>query len=872
MKRWFSRAPLLPLTAAFAGGIAVTDIAAWPAVDALRASLGCAVAAALAAAIGRTRLATALLLAALVALGAARAVIHPPPPEHVASRVPIASAADTLATVEGRLADEPIRWAPDRTRLLLDVDAVVEGDVRRPATGRVQVTAYGETVPLGHGQRIEAELRLHRPVGFRNPGAFDYPEHLRREGILVVASARGDRIRPLTPDAPPWPVRVKRWAVTAMGEHLPPSSAALLAGLVLGDRTGIPREMDEAFRRAGVYHVLAVSGFNVALLAASVFAVLALAGLPRRPTAITAALVLVAFALVVGAQPSVLRATIMGLALLVGILIDRESQLMNALALAGFAVLAWRPGDLWEPSFALSFAATAGIVHLAAPVAEGLVGAGCPRALGQALAVSLGAQAAVTPVMLAHFNQLSLAGVAVNLVVVPLSAAGTSLGLLALALAPASDVAAGAVFNFLWLVLVALRAIVWLAAKLPWAMIHLPAPGWPEALAWYAALALVPFLALHRGIRAAAGALALVAVALSVWPWIAPGDGRLRVVFLDVGQGDAAYVEVPGGPRLLVDAGPGGPRRFDVGERVVAPFLWNRPVGRLDVVAVSHSDPDHSGGVSAVMRGFRVGEIWENGRWEPGSEDALRAVTGAGIPRRMLAAGQRIAIGSAQLTVLNPGRAPGDPAREPTGDPTRENDASLVLRLDWNDVSFLFTGDVSWRAETDIVEGALPLRADVLKVAHHGSRFGSSAPFLDAAGPRVAVVSAGARNPFRHPTPEALARLRAAGARVYRTDRDGAVIVESDGRTLWVTRWARGITDRYELATDSRADAARAGELPRSETPRPPGSPEAVMGRAGSGREPTMSRTRARTEPAGAPALPAQGEAPVRAPSRPGSS
>ncbi len=810
-----ARAPLMPLAAAFAAGIAVAPWSPWPAAHALGAAAALLALAALLAALGRQRIGTALLLAAVAALGEARATIHPPDETHVAS---LLGPRGAKTVVEGRLAEEPIRWAPDRARIVLDLDALVEGADRRPATGRIQATIYGESPAIGQGQRIEAEIRLHPPSGFRNPGGFDYPEHLRREGILLIGSGRGDRIRPLTPDTPPWSVRVKRWAVATIGAHLPEGSAALLAGLVLGDRTGIPREVDEGFRRAGVYHVLAVSGFNVALLAASVFAVLALAGLPRRPTAVVAGLVLLGFALVVGGQPSVLRATIMGLALLVGILLDRESQLMNALALAGLIVLAWRPGDLREPGFALSFVATAGIVHLGPPLAERLAAQGCPRWFGQAAAVSLGAQVAVTPVMLAHFNQLSLAGVAANLLVVPLAAAGTSLGLLALGVALVSEVAAAAVFNFVWLVMAALRGVVWAAARIPGAMVHLPAPAWPEIGAWYAALALAPFAASHRAVRVGVAGLAAVALGLSLWPWVRPEDGRLRVVFLDVGQGDAAYVEVPGGPRVLVDGGPGGPRRFDVGERVVAPFLWNRPLGRLDVVAVSHSDPDHSGGIAAVMRGVRVGEVWENGRWEPGSEDALRAIARAGVPRRALTSGQRVALGDARFTVLNPERA-GERAAS-------ENDASLVLRLDWKGVSFLFTGDISGRAERNLLAGALPLGALVVKVAHHGSRFSSTAPFLDAARPRVAVVSAGARNPFHHPRPETLLRLRDAGAHVYRTDRDGAVIVETDGRTLWVTRWAPGVTDRFDLSapgTDESSPDAAPPEVERFRTrwPRP---------------------------------------------------
>jgi len=285
------------------------------------------------------------------------------------------------------------------------------------------------------------------------------------------------------------------------------------------------------------------------------------------------------------------------------------------------------------------------------------------------------------------------------------------------------------------------------------------------------------------------GVLLAIVVSLSAWKGPAPTERRLRVTFLDVGQGDAALIELPDGPRLLVDGGPGGARRFDVGERVLAPFLWNRPLARLDVVALSHWDIDHSGGLAAVLTRFRVGEFWESGRAPAGAPDTVAALARARVPRRALEAGQRVRLGSAVLTVLGPGPGP----------PLAANDDSLVLRLDWRGLSLLLTGDLGPRGEALLLERAGPLRAATLKVAHHGSRSSSGAALLDAVRPRLAVISVGARNPFRHPSPEVLARLEAAGARVYRTDRDGAVIVESDGREVRVTAWARGTTDVFHL-------------------------------------------------------------------------
>src|SRR6266508_1544652 len=330
-------APLLPLSAALALGIVA---AGWTAAAPgwLLAAGGLLLAVgACAAALGRDSAATAGLLALAVTLGALRGATERLPADHIAR-----AELPPIVKMEGRLAEEPVRWAPDRTRLILDVDGFFDGADRRPASGRLQVTLYGETAAVGEGQRVSAELRLSRPRGFRNPGAFDYRAFLRREGILLVGSGRAESLVPLTADEPPWPVRIKRWAVAAIGAHVPETSAALLAGLILGEKTGLPREADEAFRRAGVYHILAVSGFNVALLASSVFFVLSTFGVPRRATAVAAALALVGFALAV------------------------------------IVLLAWRPGDLAEPGFQLSFAATAGIIYITPHVTAWLSARGWP--------------------------------------------------------------------------------------------------------------------------------------------------------------------------------------------------------------------------------------------------------------------------------------------------------------------------------------------------------------------------------------------------------------------------------------------------------------------------------------------------------------
>jgi competence protein ComEC len=328
-------------------------------------------------------------------------------------------------------------------------------------------------------------------------------------------------------------------------------------------------------------------------------------------------------------------------------------------------------------------------------------------------------------------------------------------------------------------------------------MLHLPAPHWTTSVAFYAALGLLPFIMRHWIVKAGSCLLLVWVGAVSLWPWVKPAEGVLRVFYLDVGQGDAAFIELPDGRRLLVDGGAGGGPRFDVGERVVAPFLWNRAIYGLDVVAMSHSDPDHAGGLATVLRQFKVKEFWESGARNGESAELLSIVQRRGVVRRELRRGERVRLGPVLATILHP---PGELLRgSPRGPASDENNNSLVLRLQWGALSLLFTGDLEQEGEASLLESSLPMRHLVLKVGHHGSRFSTTERFLAASEPAVAVISAGARNPFRHPAPEVLHRLGAAKIRTFRTDRDGAVILESDGRTLTLTRWASQETEKIDV-------------------------------------------------------------------------
>ena len=765
-------APLLPIAIAFAAG-AWLGLLIVPPTWVLAVAIGGG-ALLLAAARGPSRAAASVGVIVLCILaGWARVALPDPFPA-------LRGVTAGPAILDGLVGGVP---EVEGARMRLPLVLRHAGDPPGSAAGVLPLSIYGPRPPLGAGDHVRVTGEVRRREPFRNPGG---PSGAEPRTPRYFFTARGDAVSRL-PDAPvPWWLRTRLWIHGAIEAHLPPVSGALLEGLLIGERRQLPPTLLADFRRAGVYHVLAISGFNVALVAGSVFLILRLARVPASVAAVLALATLGAFAAVVGGQPSVIRATIMGGLFLAAGLLGRESRVWNSLAVALLALLALDPGSLAEPGLQLSFAATAGLLHLSPWIREALP-AWCPGPIRSALAVSAGAQLGVTPVTLLHFGQLSPLGVFANLVVVPLAGLLTTGGVLTLAVAVVHEPLAHLLFQSLWLLLVTLRWTVRAVAALPGADVYVPPPPALAMAAGGLALALAPW-ARGRMARVAVAALTLGAVG-GTMAGLRP-DGLVRLLVLDVGQGEAILVRAPDGQALLVDTGGGGPGRGDRGERIVVPALRRLGLRRLTALALTHGAPERAGGLAGLLEGIPVDEAWI----AAGSEDAewLAPLAARGVARRVLVRGDRLWLGPLLVTVLHP------PAPARDGGPWRAE--PLLLRIEWGLFAAILTGGAGAAAETAAARAGLPLNATLLKVGGHGSRRGSTPEYLAAVGPRLAAILVGARNPFGHPAPEVLGRLAADGATVYRTDLDGAIDVRSDGARVWVRAWGRpGPADEFLL-------------------------------------------------------------------------
>lgn len=756
-----SRAPLqapalLPAAAALAGVALARALALPPPVGvaALLVPLG----AALGGGLG-TRAVVPFALGLLAALTGGSG-------PRLADFVPGAPVAAT-----GTICSHPQRFLEGSTSVTLCAELVRRGARVAPGEVRLRLDLPPGLAPPPLGARVHARGTLRRSAGHDNADRSPPGRWSLRVKAAPFLEVRGTPPPPLV-----WVAELRRrldraWAPGPAASFDPATSLA--RALVLGDAQALPRPWQAALRRTGLAHLIAVSGFNVALVAGA--ALLASAALPRPLALANGVAAASGYLALVGPEPSLVRATAMAGAAAAALLLRRAPTPLHALAWVAGGMALLEPGVVDRIGFRLSVAATGGLLALAPRLLAAFPER--PRALSQALAVSLGAQIGATPFAVEAFGRLPLAAPLLNLALVPAAAVGLVAGLLAGAFEVAGLPAGARLLR----PALALAALPFEAlARLP------PSPLWSLAVPANLVAGLALAAALWGAIACRRFREGLLFVLLLVG-WSAhgsPGASELELAMLDVGQGEALLLR-GGGASLLIDGG--GARGRDLAALVLAPALERRGVRRLDAVVLSHGDLDHCGGLLDLVGWIAIDAIWQPEGLAPNPcvEQLARAA-----PVTRLRAGDQLEIGGFAIEALHP----------PAGRVGAGNSVSLVLAARAGGRRLLLTGDLDGAGERQIVARLDRRdRYDLLKVAHHGSGSSTQSELLDRIRPRLALISAGPGNAYGHPSAATLERLAARGIPTLRTQRDGEISI----------RWRAGSPLRIALPGSPRRHLER---------------------------------------------------------------
>ncbi len=759
-------------------------------------------------------------------------------------------------TLEGWLVRAPENQAGGRTYLYIDVqNGMFSTSATMPATGLVRVTALGRgAFRIGDKLRFSGKIRFPRDDG--DEDEFDYQAWLMRQGItatVVAAPSRSGSPPSITVighregfAAAALQAARERIAKFIDATLRYPENAEMRA-LIIGDRGGIDERLRQPFALTGMAHLLIISGLHLGFVASATFflarlvvgavPVLMALGYANKIGAAAAVGAVSAYASIAGGHISTIRALVMVLAFALAILIDRSRELLASLALAALIICFAIPGSTADIGFQLSFASVGVILlgmrrfsawwrwHYANPLSvrteRSRVTSAVEWVCGY-FAVSFWAMVGTAPLTAFHFNQFSLVGLVANAVVVPVMGFGAVVcGLLA------------AACSFIYLPLASRILIV--AAKLAatgtalarwfvtwpfaWARTFTPTPmemviAYGFILLWLSApLAGTDVLrAMRKGrfarqlpgatgqerhghhsllVRRWRGGVAAVltaALVLDAGWWVHQRflNSELRVTFLSVGEGDAAVVRFPGARVMVIDGGGAFRGSFDPGERIVAAYLWSHKIMHLDFVALSHPDRDHFGGLIFIVRNFKPAQFWTGGATSADASygELLEAVKASGARQWLCDSASRpMTITGVSVQCVGPLHGVSE---------LKHNNSSMVLRITYGRESFLFAGDVEAKGEHELVASSADLRATILKVPHHGSHTSSTADFIEAVHPQIAVISLGYLNRFHFPAPEIVQRYNDDGIQVLRTDDDGAVSVIAGRNTFHLTTVRHG--------------------------------------------------------------------------------
>ncbi|MDF2633364.1 MAG: internalization-related competence protein ComEC/Rec2 [Pelosinus sp.] len=646
------------------------------------------------------------------------------------------------------------------------------------------------------GDKIKVTGEVIALHGYNNPGQYDSVAAANLQGIRGRMSVQGNAISLIEENRSSWKQTMEAWRekiIENIAKVMPQSHKAILVGMLFGGYGGIPREVVSDFATTGIVHILSVSGSHIALVAGVITALgkglLGRLAFANRLIPLAAALFVILYAIFCGLTPPVLRSLIMGLIGLGAICLEREKDGAVALCLSLLGMLIYQPTLIYDLSFQLSFSSTAGLVFLHTKTIKLLNF--IPLWLARPLAVTIAAQVGVLPFIAWYFNSFSLSSFVANLIIVPIIEGIVILGLFG----AFSGLVIGLIGNLCLvmcslMISLVLQLTEWLAA-VPAAKLYVPSVGLVGGALYYVLLSWMygyrpkNVLSFRETVRkwpqksvASVFVLVLCIIIYIVYP--AP----LSVHFIDVGQGDAALIITPHGRAILVDTGGtiGEATDFDVGYRVLLPYLRHYGILNIDYLFLTHGHQDHAGGAAGIAQEVPIKNIVLSR--EDDSQAVVNLLHATPDSIRIAAyEGQKIEIDGIVIKILH--------ADTGIMRGHSSNEVSSVMQVRYGKYSFLFTGDLPAEGEEEMIWRGKDISSVVLKVGHHGAKTSSSVEFLKEVNPEYAVISVGANNSFGHPHEDTINRLLAQHSIIYRTDQQGAIVFKTDGSIMSVDTYIK---------------------------------------------------------------------------------
>ncbi len=732
--------------------------------------------------------------------------------------------------ISGQVAESP-EIRNKRLSFVLLVETVEDTGKIIPVTGKISVKVLKCIPEISAGDTVYFKSGIRSVRNFNNPGGFDFKRYMSFNGITGTAYVTGEKIRvEQNKKNIGWKRLIenarKKFALL-IDNSAPSDEAGVLKALVIGDQNSISPEIREAFKRTGTSHILSISGLHVGIVATvsflffqkllSYFNLFLWNAWTRKGAAVLSLFPVIIYGFLAGMSPSTQRSVIMVSVFLMSFFAEREQDGINTLAVAAMLILIVHPPSLFLISFQLSFLSVFFIIagmnltlyrkNRRIDVEEGWR-LRLQRQTAAFFLVSFFATIGTFPVVMYYFNQVSLVGLAANCVAVPLIGfAVVSAGLLSFFLYPLSSLLSMWLIKASSVVLGISLEFINYFAKLPFAAIKTVTPSFFE-ICWYYLLLCVLFFVLRgknrknminadgsvfERIKPKAPFIAIVLLVIAgyadIWYWL---DKRflqedLKVTVIDVGQGASALLELPGGYNVLVDGGGFSDNSvFDVGERITAPFLWRKKIKSVDTLVLSHPNSDHLNGLLYIAENFNVKEFWSNGEAADtlGYKKLIEIIKQKNIEMKDFKnIGRNRVINGTMFKILYP-----EPGFRDKKEKWRKGDNnSIVLKTVFGSKSFLFTGDIKAKGESDIVKmSGKHLKSTVLVVPHHGSRSSSTDKFIDKIDPEIAIIPVGWKNRYKFPHPEVLERYKSRKCRILRTDENGAIMISTDGKSLSV--------------------------------------------------------------------------------------